>query len=39
VTTRGGLIVIGAAAEQTLRALDVRTGHELCSPAVPTRQR
>lgn len=28
MTTRGGLVFVGAAAKNTLRALDVRTGRE-----------
>jgi len=35
VTTRGGLIFVGAAAENTLRALDVRTGRELWQARLP----
>ncbi|MCZ2498888.1 PQQ-binding-like beta-propeller repeat protein [Xylophilus sp. Kf1] len=35
VTTRGGLVFVGAAAENTLRALDVRTGRELWQARVP----
>ena len=35
VTTRGGLVFVGAAAENTLRALDVRTGRELWQARLP----
>lgn len=35
VTTRGGLVFIGAVAESTFRALDVRTGKELWSIRMP----
>jgi quinoprotein glucose dehydrogenase len=35
VTTRGGLVFVGAAAEKTLRALDVRTGRELWQSRLP----
>lgn len=35
VTTRSGLVFIGATTERTLRALDVRTGKELWSARLP----
>ena len=35
VTTRGGLIFVGAAAEKTLRAIDLRTGRELWQARLP----
>lgn len=35
VTTRGGLVFVGAAAENTLRAFDVRTGRELWQARLP----
>lgn len=35
VTTRGGLVFVGAAAENTIRALDVRTGRELWQARLP----
>lgn len=35
VTTRSGLVFIAAAAERTIRALDVRTGDELWSSRLP----
>jgi quinoprotein glucose dehydrogenase len=36
VTTRGGLVFIGGAAEHTFRALDAATGHELWSSRLAT---
>jgi quinoprotein glucose dehydrogenase len=35
VTTRGGLVFIGATTERTFRALDVRTGKELWAARLP----
>lgn len=35
VTTRGGLVFVGAAAENTLRAFDVRSGKELWQARLP----
>ncbi|QJU58226.1 pyrroloquinoline quinone-dependent dehydrogenase [Sphingomonas sp. AP4-R1] len=35
ITTRSGLVFVGAAAENTLRALDVRTGRELWQARLP----